>query len=140
MEAMMPRSPIPDYVSEFLAEPNPAVIATLRSDGSPHCVPTWYDWLDGDVMLNMDRSRKRLNYLRRDGRVALTVMDSTDWYSHVALIGEVIDVRDDPDLADIDRLAMRYNGRPYANRARDSVTAIFLPTRWATWGARFARL
>jgi len=135
----MPNPPIPDAIVEFLAEPNPAVIATLRPDGSPHCVPTWYDWLDGEVMLNMDRSRKRLRYLRQDHRVALTIMDTTDWYSHVALIGEVTDVHDDADLADIDRLALRYNGRPYYNRKRDSVTALVRPTRWATWGARFSR-
>jgi len=136
----MPRPPLPDDVVRFLAEPHPAVVATLRPDGGPHCVPTWYDWIDGEVLLNMDRSRKRLEYLRRDGRVALTVMDSDDWYSHVALIGDVAEVRDDPDLADIDRLAMRYNGRPYYNRERDSVTALVRPTRWATWGARFAGL
>jgi PPOX class probable F420-dependent enzyme len=136
----MPGLPIPEAVVSFLAEPHPAVIATLRPDGSPHCVPTWYDWVDGRVMLNMDRSRKRLNYLRSDHRVALTVMDSDDWYSHVALIGEVSEVHDDPDLADIDRLARRYNGRPYYNRERDSVTAMVRPTSWATWGSRFANL
>jgi PPOX class probable F420-dependent enzyme len=136
----MPRLPIPEAVANFLAEPNPAVIATLRPDGSPHCVPTWYDWIDGEVMLNMDRSRRRLDYLRHDHRVALTIMDSADWYSHVALIGEVSDVRDDPDLADIDRLAQRYSGRPYYNRERDSVTALVRPTRWATWGARFSEM
>jgi len=136
----MPRLPIPNAVASFLAEPNPAVVATLRPDGSPHCVPTWYDWVDGQVMLNMDRSRKRLEYLRRDHRVALTVMDSTDWYSHVALIGEVGELRDDPDLTDIDRLAQRYNGRPYDNRKRDSVTAMLRPIRWATWGGRFVGL
>jgi PPOX class probable F420-dependent enzyme len=135
----MPRVDIPEPVAEFLAEPNPAVIASLRPDGSPHCVPTWYDWLEGEVMLNMDRSRKRLRYLRRDHRVALTIMDSADWYSHVALIGEITEIRDDPDLADIDRLALRYTGRPYYNRSRDSVTALVRPTQWATWGARFSR-
>ena len=134
----MPRLPIPEAVASFLAEPNPAVIATLRPNGAPHCVPTWYDWIDGEVMLNMDRSRRRLDYLRRDHRVALTIMDSADWYSHVALIGEVSDVRDDPDLTDIDRLSQRYNGRTYYNRERDSVTALVRPTRWATWGARFS--
>jgi PPOX class probable F420-dependent enzyme len=134
----MPRLPIPEAVASFLAEPNPAVIATLRPDGAPHCVPTWYDWIDGEVMLNMDRSRRRLDYLRRVHRVALTIMDSADWYSHVALIGEVSDVRDDPDLTDIDRLSQRYNGRTYYNRERDSVTALVRPTRWATWGARFS--
>src|SRR5262249_55845755 len=66
----MPRLPLPAELSEFLALPNPAVIATLRADGSPHTAPTWYDWEDGRVLLNMDASRVRLGHLRRDPRAA----------------------------------------------------------------------
>ena len=43
----MPRMPVPPEVSEFLARPNPAIVATLRPDGSPHTAATWYDWEDG---------------------------------------------------------------------------------------------
>ena len=39
----MPLVPVPAEVDAFLRLPNPAVIATLRPDGSPHSVPTWYD-------------------------------------------------------------------------------------------------
>jgi PPOX class probable F420-dependent enzyme len=130
--------PLPKDVVGFLSEPNHAVIATLGSDGSPHSVATWYDWIDGLVLVNMDRTRKRVRHLQRDQRVSLTVLDPDDWYSHVSLLGEVIEMRDDPDLSDIDRLSRRYRGAPYANRARDSVSALIRPTRWHTWGPRFA--
>src|SRR5215211_1901919 len=103
----MPDGPMPDTIVAFLTEPNPAVIATLRPDGSPHCVPTWYDLVDGRVLLNMDRSRKRLRHLQIDQRVALSVLDGEDWYSHVSLVGSVVEIRDDTDLADIDRLSRR---------------------------------
>ena len=83
----MPRPPLPPEVDEFLARANPAVIATLRPDGSPHTVPTWYDWEDGRVLLNMDESRLRLQFMERDPRAALTVLDEDSWYKHVSLLG-----------------------------------------------------
>ena len=99
----MPRVPVPAEVEAFLREPNPAVVATLRPDGSPHTVPTWYDWEDGRVLLNMEDSRLRLGYMRRDPRVALTVLGSGEdgWYSHVSLLGRIVSIADDDSLADI---------------------------------------
>src|SRR3989449_7849749 len=104
----MPTVPVPPDVDEFLSRPNPAVVATLRPDGSPHTVPTWYDWEDGLVLLNMDESRLRLGFIRRDPRVSLTVLDAASWYRHVSLLGRVVRIEDDADLADIDRLSLRY--------------------------------
>lgn len=126
--------PIPREVEELLSGPHMAVIATLRPDGRPHAVPTWYEWSEGHVLVNMDRTRRRLEHLRRDPRVALTVMLRDDWYSHVSLLGDVVELRDDRDLADIDRLSLRYRGEPYWNRERDSVTALIRPASWFGWG------
>ena len=94
----MPPPPVPPQIEAFLREANPAVVATLRADGSPHSVATWYDWEDGLVLLNMDATRKRLEHLRRDPRVALTVLDKDDWYSHVTLFGAAERLEDDPEL------------------------------------------
>ena len=126
---------MPADVDEFLRRPNPAVVATLRPDGSPHSVPTWYDWEDGRVLLNMEDSRLRLGYLQRDPRAALTVLGSggDDWYSHVSLLGRVISITDDESLEDIDRLALRYTGRPFRTRDRPRVSAWLDPERWHGW-------
>ncbi len=105
----------------------------MRPDGAPHSVATWYDWEDGRVLLNMDESRLRLGYLRRDPRVALTVLDKDNWYRHVSLIGAVVSIEDDADLADIDRLARRYTGGPYRNRENRRVSAWLEPERWHGW-------
>ena len=130
----MPATPVPRDVEEFLRRPNPAVVATLRPDGSPHTVATWYDWDDGLVLLNMDESRLRLRFLRRDPRAALTVLDLDSWYSHVSLLGSVVRIEDDDDLADIDRLALRYTGRGFRTRDRKRVSAWLEPQRWHVWG------
>src|SRR5918999_633402 len=78
-EIQMADLPIPKDIEAFMADPNPAVVATVRSDGSPHSVATWYEWDGGVLLLNMDRSRKRLRHLSPGSPVALCVMARSDW-------------------------------------------------------------
>jgi PPOX class probable F420-dependent enzyme len=125
---------VPAEVSELLAKPNPAVIATVRPDGQPVSVATWYVWDDGRVLVNMDEGRKRLDYLRDNPRVTLTVLAEGDWYTHVSLQGRVTELRDDPDLADIDRISRHYTGQRYPTRDRGRVTAWIDVDRWHGWG------
>src|SRR5689334_4025403 len=101
----MPTPPLPPEVDELLRRPNPAVVATLRPDGSPHTVEPWHVWDGERVLLNMDESRARLGFMRRDPRVSLTVLDGESWYRQVTLLGRVVELLDDPELADIDRLS-----------------------------------
>jgi PPOX class probable F420-dependent enzyme len=135
----VPQVPVPPDVGDFLARPNPAVVATLRPDGAPHTVPTWYDWEGGRILLNMDETRLRLGYMRRDPRVALTVLDAESWYRHISLLGRVVSIEDDPELADIDRLALRYQGKPFGTRDRRRVSAWMEPDRWHGWNDGGAR-
>jgi PPOX class probable F420-dependent enzyme len=88
----MPSAPVPAEVDEFLRRPNPAVVASVRGDGSPHTVATWYDWDDNRALLNMDETRLRLRFMRRDPRVALTVLDAEGWYRHVSLLGQAVEI------------------------------------------------
>lgn len=131
----MPGTPLPDDLRALLAKPNPAVITTVRPDGQPVSVATWY-LLDGErILVNMDEGRKRLDHLRNDPRVTLTVLDEANWYNHISLIGRVAEMRDDSDLAGIDRLSRQYTGKPYAQRDRARVSAWIEIERWHGWGA-----
>jgi PPOX class probable F420-dependent enzyme len=129
----VPEPPVPSEVDAFLRQPNPAVIATLRPDGSPHTVATWYDWEDGRVLVNMAETRLRLRFMRRDPRVALTVLGKDSWYTHVSVLGRVVRLDDDPDLVDIDRLSQRYYGRPFRNREQKRLSAWIEVDRWHGW-------
>jgi PPOX class probable F420-dependent enzyme len=132
----MPEPPFPDHVRAMLEEPNPAVVATLRSDGHPVSVATWYLLEpDGRVLVNMDHTRVRLKHLRRDPRLTLTVLAADDWYSHVSLVGRVGEMADDEGLADIDRLSRRYRGRDYPDRTSPRVSAWIDVERWHGWGS-----
>jgi PPOX class probable F420-dependent enzyme len=132
----MPELPFPDHVRTLLAKPNPAVVSTLRTDGQPVSVATWYLLEeDGRILLNMDHTRVRLRHLRRDPRLTLTVLDEASWYTHVSLIGRVEEIADDPDLSGIDRLSNHYGGRDYPNRESPRVSAWMVVDRWHGWGA-----
>jgi PPOX class probable F420-dependent enzyme len=120
-------------MDSFLAQPNPAVIATLQPDGAPHSAPTWYIWDDGRIEVNMAASRKRLSHLERDSRVSLTVMDAGDWYRHVTLRGRVVSMEDDPNLEGIDRLSKQYTGNAYARRDEPRVQAVIEVEAWHAW-------
>ncbi|MGA5126191.1 PPOX class F420-dependent oxidoreductase [Streptomyces pseudogriseolus] len=131
----MSKPPLPPEAQELLRKPNPCVMATLRSDGTPVSTPTWYLWEDGRVLINLDEGRVRLSHLQRDPRVTLTVLDADNWYTHVTLIGRVADMHDDEDLSDIDRLSRHYGGDAYPNRERRRVSAWVEVERWHGWGA-----
>lgn len=131
----MPVPPLPDDVVAVLARPNPAVMATIASDGRPVTVATWYLLEDdGTILLNLDAGRARLAHLRRDPRVSLTAL-AENWYTHVSVQGRVVSIADDPDLTDIDRLARHYTGDPYAVRDRARVSVRVEIDRWHGWGA-----
>ena len=124
---------LPPEIDELLRRPNPAVVATLRPDGSPHTVATWYLWDGERVLLNMDESRARLGFLRRDPRVSLTVLDAESWYRQITLLGRVVELLDDDDLADIDRLSRHYSGEPFRDRESRRVSAWVEVESWHLW-------
>ncbi|MFI5952506.1 pyridoxamine 5'-phosphate oxidase family protein [Cryptosporangium sp. NPDC051539] len=125
-----------DPVKAFLAQPKPAVMATLAKDGRPVAVTTWFLLEDdGRILLNLDARRVRLAHLRRDPRFALDVLDFPDWGSHVALQLVVSALTDDADLADIDALATHYTGSRYPDRERPRVSVRGEITSVHGWGA-----
>ena len=132
----MPKPPLPEKVRDLLSKPNPAVITSLRADGQPVSVATWYLLEDdGRVLVNMDEGRKRLEYLRTDPRVSLTALAEGDWYTHVSLQGRVVEMKDDEGKVDIDRLSQHYRGREYGDRVRGRVSAWIEIDTWHGWGA-----
>jgi PPOX class probable F420-dependent enzyme len=128
----MPTPPLPPHLQDVLANPNPAVIGTVTPESSPNTVATWYLWEDGRVLVNMDEGRRRLAYLRANPHVSLTVLDGDSWYRHISLHGNAT-LRDDPDLADIDRISKHYTGQPYAMRDRGRVSAWIEIDSWHAW-------
>ncbi|MGZ6801287.1 MAG: PPOX class F420-dependent oxidoreductase, partial [Mycobacteriaceae bacterium] len=85
--------------------------------------------------LNMDDTRVRLQHLRRDPRVTLTVLDESSWYTHVSLLGSVEGLVPDEGLTQIDRLSRHYGGDAYPDRDSPRTSAWMRVERWHGWGA-----
>jgi PPOX class probable F420-dependent enzyme len=130
----MPAAPLPSALRAFLAGPRSAVVGTVRGDGSPVTTACWYGLEeDGRILLTMDRDSHRLRHLRSEPRLALTVLGD-DWYNQLSLLGRVVEMREDPELADIDALSHRYLGEPYEDRSYNGMSVLFEVERWHTWG------
>jgi PPOX class probable F420-dependent enzyme len=130
----MSNPPLPAEYDALLREPNACVIGTVMSDGSPHTVATWYLWEDGRALVNMDAGRARLEWMRKDPRVSLTVI-MDDWSQHISIRGRVTEfVGGEQGMDDIDRIARHYTGRPYPHRDRGRVSAWIEILSWHAWG------
>src|SRR5689334_14114737 len=128
----MPKPPLPPHLEAVLSRPNPAVLGSVRPDATPNTVATWYLWDNGRALVNMDVGRRRLEYLRENPNVSLTVLDGESWYRHVTLQGRVT-LEADPDLSVIDRIARHYTAEPYAHRDRGRVSGWIEIESWFAW-------
>lgn len=111
---------------ELLEEPNFFSVATLRSDGSIHLVPTWGTVEDDRVILNSAEGRVWPSNLRRDPRVTVTVQNRENPYEYVQIRGRLVEETQDGADENIDDLAEEYLGqRPYPFRQPGEVRIIF---------------
>jgi len=95
----------------FLQEPNYAVVAALREDGSPHQTIVWVDW-DGDhVLLNLNTWRAKLQHMENDGRVSVLVLDRDDPYRWIGIEGMVVETTEEGAAEHIVKQAGVYLGR-----------------------------
>ena len=105
-------SPLTDNARRFLAEPNIASVATVDPDGAPRQVVVWFR-LDPDdrILLNSRTPRRWCENLKRDGRVAMSVVDERDPYRWLGITGVVEEVIEDVERSreDIVELAHRYH-------------------------------
>jgi PPOX class probable F420-dependent enzyme len=99
-----------DVQRSFIAD-NPYVgtVTTLREDGSPHNTIVWVDAEDGVVTFNTAVGRAKERHLRRDPRVAVTVVDPQNTYKWVSISGRAELTTDGAD-DQIDKLAKKYLG------------------------------
>ena len=84
---------------------------TLMPDGSPQTTPVWVDWRDGEIWVNSAVGRQKDRNVRRDPRVAVTVIDPENPYRYVEVRGRVREITQDGADAHIDKMAMKYLGQ-----------------------------
>ena len=129
---------LPELAHRLLTEGrNFAAIATLMPDGSPQVSIVWIDSDGEHVIFNTAEGRTKPKNLRRDPRVAVSVMNSENPYEQVMVRGQVVEMTHDGADAHIDRLAKKYLGAdkyPYRGPGEQRVIVKIAPYYVATLG------
>jgi PPOX class probable F420-dependent enzyme len=116
-----------DEARALLAGPNTAHLATIRPDGTPMSHPVWCG-LEGDrIIVSTGRSRPKTRNVEHDPHVALSLVAHDNPYEEVMVRGTVVEVRADPDLADMHPLSHVYTGKPFPFNSGEQVTIVIQP-------------
>jgi hypothetical protein len=95
----------------FLTAQSFGHIATLNKDGSPQVSPVWVD-VDGDtVIVNSEEKRLKIQNVKRDPRVSLSIQDPANPYRYLEIRGKVTDIRKEGAFEHIDKMAKKYMGQ-----------------------------
>jgi PPOX class probable F420-dependent enzyme len=101
-----------DAQASFLHdEPNIAVVAVLRGNGTVHQTPVWVDYDGEHVLLNLTTGRTKTAYLGRDPRVSVLTLDRNDPFRWLRVDGTVVETTTDGAYEHIVRQAGVYLGR-----------------------------
>jgi PPOX class probable F420-dependent enzyme len=116
---------------------NFASIATLMPDGSPQVSITWIDSDEKYLIINTAEGRVKTYNMRRNPRVALTIVSSENPYQQVMIRGRVVEMTHEGADKHIDSLAKKYLGvDKYPHRApgEQRVIAKIIPDHIFTTG------
>jgi PPOX class probable F420-dependent enzyme len=87
-------------------------LVTLMPDGSPQASPVWVDLEDEVILVNSSEGRVKTNNVKRDQRVAISILDNAEPYGGVVMVrGFVKEVTTDGAEAHIHKLAKKYLGK-----------------------------
>jgi PPOX class probable F420-dependent enzyme len=121
---------LPEGVKKLFLEPNYAHVATLMADGSPQVTPVWVD-IEGDrILVNTAEGRSKPRNVRRDPRVAISIVKQDNPYSSAFVRGRVVEMRLEGADDHIDKLAMKYMGQesyPYRQAGEQRVIMVIEP-------------
>lgn len=128
---------IPDEYADILHKAGFSHMATLGPDGAPQTSPVWYDW-DGDhLLVSQTTSRKKLENLKRDPRVALSILDPDNPYRYLEIRGKVAAVEPDEGFEFINSLAKKYLGQdkyPWIQPGEERVVVKIEPLHTSSMG------
>lgn len=94
---------------KMLEGKNFAFLATVSSDGSPRVTPMWVDTDGEHVLMNTSIGRLKERNIRKDPRVAVSLVDSSNPYSFITLEGRVVEKITGQTAEDhIDKLSKKY--------------------------------
>ena len=128
---------IPEKYADLFQKTAFANLATLNADGSPQNTPVWCDYDGRHVIVNSAKGRRKDGNMRRDPRVALSILDPDNPYRYLEVRGKVVEVTEQGADEHIDKMAKKYLGMErYPSRQPGEVRVIYRvqPERFSSMG------
>ena len=105
---------IDEKIKVLAQDKNFAAFTTLLPGGQPMTHMMWVDADDEYLLINTEIGRQKERNVKRDPRVTVTVIDAANPYNYGEVRGTVVEQLTGPEArAHIDKLAMKYTGKPY---------------------------
>ena len=104
-------SEFPQKYLDLFQKKSFGAFTTLMADGSPQTTPVWVDHQGGEIWVNSALGRQKDKDVRRDPRVALSIVDPDNPYRYVGVRGKVREITQDGADAHIDAMAKKYLGQ-----------------------------
>jgi len=121
-----------ENVKKLFLEPNFAHLATIMPDGSPQVTPVWVE-MEGDrIVVNTAEGRIKPRNVRRDPRVAISIVRQENPYQAAYIRGRVVELRHEGADESIDRLAKKYIGQdryPWRQPGEQRLILVIEPER-----------
>ncbi len=128
---------IPESHADILDKKAFASVATIGPNGEPQNNPVWFGWDGSHIRFSQTTTRQKYRNTRADRRVALSILDPDDPYRYLEIRGVATDVEDDPDLAFINSMALKYLGLdryPWHQPGDERIVIVVEPTKTTTMG------
>ncbi|PYP88108.1 MAG: PPOX class F420-dependent oxidoreductase [Blastocatellia bacterium AA13] len=117
---------IPEKYRDILEKKSFAHLCTLMPDGSPQSTPVWCDYDGTHIIINSARGRRKDKNMKRNSRVALSLLDPDNPYRYLEIRGEVVDITEEGGDEHIDKMAQKYLGKDrYPWRRPDEVRVLY---------------
>ena len=108
----MSSSIVPQTHEDILQSTTLAIVSTLGPKGEPQTSPVWFGW-DGNVLrFSHTKARQKYRNLKRDPRIAVTLVDPANPYRYIEIRGTAT-IEDDPTKAYIDEMSKKYTGNEH---------------------------
>ena len=128
----------PQQIDTFLRRPLVITFTTLRTNGSPHTSPIWYEYDSGKLYCWVIANSITVRNVRADPRVALCIATNGEPHEYVLAEGTCEVVRD--GIAERGKtIASRYYGEERGNQfvqdtmaSGETVLLVVSPTRMVT--------
>ena len=102
-----PSTVVPADMADLLDSTALAHVATIGPEGEPQSTPVWFDWDGRYLRFSQTAQRQKVRNLRRDPRIAVSIVDPANPYRYVEVRG-IARIEPDPDLAFVDRVTFKY--------------------------------